>query len=57
MYALNGTDLSQWNENVRDPSQTVVQALIDGTKPDLETANIPNDSQKPANNRSKGKTL
>ncbi|XP_071535710.1 tRNA dimethylallyltransferase isoform X2 [Panulirus ornatus] len=51
VYALDGTDLSKWNENVRDPSQAVVKAMIDGTQPDLEAANIQKDSEKSAFNR------
>nr|XP_045605135.1 tRNA dimethylallyltransferase-like isoform X2 [Procambarus clarkii] len=56
VYAVDGTDPSKWNEIVRDPAQAVVQAFIDGTQPELEMANVPNDMQNLADVIKKDKT-
>ncbi|KAG7161564.1 tRNA dimethylallyltransferase-like, partial [Homarus americanus] len=56
VYTVDGTDPSQWNKRVRDPAQSIIQAFIDGTQPDQETANIPEDSKTPADVNRNDKT-
>lgn len=46
VYSLDGSDPSQWNERVRDPAVSVVQALLGGKQPQLQAANTPVDTQK-----------
>nr|XP_053651055.1 tRNA dimethylallyltransferase-like isoform X1 [Cherax quadricarinatus] len=52
VYALDGSDPSKWNEKVRDPAQAVVQALVDGTQPALEVANVSKVSEAQVVNKS-----
>lgn len=45
VFALDGSDPSKWDEQVRLPAEGVVQALAEGRQPELETANMVKDEE------------
>lgn len=45
MYAMDGSEPEHWGERVREPAMQVVEALLNGSTPVLQSLNPPGTDQ------------